>query len=384
MNILLYDIGSFTQKDLIYYLRQAGCNCRNVLYKMNDIYQDEFFERKFREQLAQGSYDFVMSTNFFPLVAKICFDQHIKYISWIYDSPINAERIEYYQYPTSFIFLFDRIETERIIRLGGQNIYHLPLAANFERLSKITVTKEDQDAFACDISFVGNFYESPLKQLMTMQNDYDKGYIDAIVDTQLRVYGYNFIEEMISDELVDRMNEGVNTHGCKVEGLTKRGVIHSIATLVTRAERLTLVNLLSQSCNLRYYSGEQPKLLSHIEYRGSAYYFSEMPKIFKLSKLNLNPTLKSIQSGIPLRVLDILGCGGVLLSNYQPELAEYFIDGEDVIMYDSIEDALCKADYYLKHDDARMSLAHNGLKKAVHHFSYPDKISSMLKTAGII
>ena len=70
--------------------------------------------------------------------------------------------------------------------------------------------------------------------------------------------------------------------------------------------------------------------------------------------------------------------------NYQPELAEYFIDGEDVIMYDSIEDALCKADYYLKHDDARTSLAHNGLKKAVNHFSYPDKISSMLKTAGII
>ena len=101
----------------------------------------KFFERKFREQLAQGSYDFVMSTNFFPLVAKICFDQHIKYISWIYDSPINAERIEYYQYPTSYIFLFDRIETERIIRLGGQNIYHLPLAANFERLSKSRLLK---------------------------------------------------------------------------------------------------------------------------------------------------------------------------------------------------------------------------------------------------
>ena len=109
-----------------------------------------------------------------------------------------------------------------------------------------------------------------------------------------------------------------------------------------------------------------------------------MPKIFRLSRLNLCPTLKSIRSGIPLRALDILCCGGALLSNYQPELAEYFIDGKDVIMYESIEDALAKADYYLKHEDKRLQIVRNGYQKVTTHFTYPDRISSILKTAGVI
>lgn len=383
MNILLYDIGSYIQKDLIYFLKKQGCSCRNILYKLKDIYHDDFFEKRFKEQLCSADYDFVMSTNFSPLVAKICFEQQMKYISWVYDSPINTDYIEYYQFPTSYIFLFDRIEAERIAHLGGINIYHMPLAVNFDRLSGISITVKDHDIYGCDISFVGSFYNSSLKQIMSMQNDYDKGYIDAIINTQLMVYGYNFVEEMISDKLIMRMNDCVHNHGI-AESLTKRGVISNIEKLVTRTERLTLVRMLAQSCRLFYYSYEQPELLSGLSYRGTAYYFSEMPKIFKLSRLNLNPTLKSIQSGIPLRALDILGCGGTLLSNFQPELADFFVDGEDVIMYDSIEDALCKADYYLKHADLRNELAKKGLQKAMTYFSYPDKISSMLKTAGIL
>ena len=384
MNILLYDIGSYTQKDLIYFLQKQGCNCRNIPYKLKDIYHDDFFEKKFKEQLRASDYDFVMSTNFSPLVAKICFEQQIKYISWVYDSPINTDCIEYYQFPTSYIFLFDRIEAERITHLGGIHIYHMPLAVNFDRLSKIKITAKDRETYKCDVSFVGNFYQNPLKQIMALLNDYDKGYIDAIINAQLMVYGYNFVEEMISDERVAQMNESIRSHGYKGEGLTKRGLLFTINKLITRAERITLLQMLGQSYKLFYYSGEQPDLLSGLPYKGTAYYFSEIPKIFRLSMLNLNPTLKSIQSGIPLRALDILGCGGALLSNFQPELAEYFTDGEDVIMYDSIEDALCKADYYLKHDNLRCDLAQKGLQKAITFFSYPDKISSMLKTAGIL
>lgn len=383
MNILLYDIGSYTQKDLIYYLEQEGCKCKNIIYQPIDIYQDEFFERKFKEQLYLAKYDFVMSTNFSPIVAKICYENNMKYLAWVYDSPVNADHIEYYQYPTSFIFLFDRIEVERITNLGGINIYHLPLAINPIRLKQITITQQDIQTYSSDISFIGKFYSSPINDIMSVQNDYDKGYINAILDTQIKVYGYNFIEEMISDDLIARMNQrliALNTS----ELLTKRGLIHSIATQITRTERLALLNLLGQFHKFTYYSIEQPESLSHLTYGGTAYYFTEMPKIFRLSKLNLNPTLKSIQSGIPLRALDILGSGGVLFSNYQSELAEYFTDGEDVIMYESIEDALCKADYYLKNEDIRRQIAKNGFHKATTHFTYPSKITTMLKIAGII
>lgn len=384
MKILLYDLGSYTQSDMIYYLEKQGCTCRNIRYKMQDLYEDAFFEKKFEENLKKDSYDFVMSTNFNPVVAKICNRNNMKYLAWVYDSPINIDRIEYYQYPTSYIFLFDRIDVENLRSMGCVNIFHLPLAVNPDRLRAIHTAKEDSLRYSADISFIGQFYKSPLETIRPLLGQYEQGYVDALVETQLKIYGYNFLEEAVTDEFMEKVNEQLRRQGVQGELLKKRGLVLSISKQITHMERLALLNLLGQSYKVTYYSAEKPESLSHLQYGGTAYYFTEMPKIFRLSKLNLCPTLKSIQSGIPLRALDILGCGGALFSNFQPELAEYFNDGEDVIMYESIEDALVKADYYLRHDDLRQTIAQNGHQKAVAHFSYPDKISQMLKTAGIL
>ena len=109
-----------------------------------------------------------------------------------------------------------------------------------------------------------------------------------------------------------------------------------------------------------------------------------MPGVFRYSKLNLCPTLKSIQSGIPLRSLDILGAGGVLFSNFQPELTEYFEDGKDLILYESIDDAFAKADFYLKHEELRREIAQNGYRRVCQAFSYPDRIRQMFETAQLV
>ena len=50
----------------------------------------------------------------------------------------------------------------------------------------------------------------------------------------------------------------------------------------------------------------------------------EMPKVFRQSKINLNLSTRSIKTGIPQRVWDILGAGGFLITNYQNELNKYF------------------------------------------------------------
>ena len=55
---------------------------------------------------------------------------------------------------------------------------------------------------------------------------------------------------------------------------------------------------------------------------GIADYLTKMPQVFRRSKVNLNITLRSIISGIPLRVLDVLAAGGFLITTYQEEIDE--------------------------------------------------------------
>ena len=89
-------------------------------------------------------------------------------------------------------------------------------------------------------------------------------------------------------------------------------------------------------------------------------YYSEMPYVFNESKINLNITLRSIKSGIPLRAMDICGAGGFLLSNYQADFYDFFTPGEDIVLYESIDDMLNKCKYYLAHDSERERIAKNG------------------------
>ena len=130
---------------------------------------------------------------------------------------------------------------------------------------------------------------------------------------------------------------------------------------------------ISHTC---FYSSESVSI-PNVKSKGPLKYPDEMPCVFRYSKLNLNPTLKCIQSGIPLRALDIMGAKGVLLSNYQPELAEYFENEKDLILYESIEDAVAR------HENLRGEIAANGYKKVKESFSYPERINTMFRIAQI-
>ena len=105
----------------------------------------------------------------------------------------------------------------------------------------------------------------------------------------------------------------------------------------------------------------------------------KVPKVFHLSKINLNMTIKSIQSGLPLRILDIMGCGGFLMTNYQAELTDYFEIGRDLEAYSSLEELVEKCAFYLEHDDIRQEIAHNGYEKIKQHHTYPHRIAEMLR-----
>ena len=92
---------------------------------------------------------------------------------------------------------------------------------------------------------------------------------------------------------------------------------------------------------------------------GSVDYYKEMPYVFRDSKINLNLSLKSIQTGIPLRCIDIMGCGGFLLTNYQADMFRHFEPQVHFDFFTDEKDLLQKIDYYLSHDDERMTIAEN-------------------------
>ena len=158
MKILFYDMGSYTAKDILFYLEKAGHTCKTIYYHFANKYKDDFFCDRFTQELKMDDFDLVFSVNFFPLIAEICYNDRIRYVSWSYDSPMDAGFQKYFSFDTNYIFLFDRIEVMNYQALGYAQVFHLPLATNTARLDSLVFTPAQQAKYKADISFVGQLY----------------------------------------------------------------------------------------------------------------------------------------------------------------------------------------------------------------------------------
>ena len=88
-----------------------------------------------------------------------------------------------------------------------------------------------------------------------------------------------------------------------------------------------------------------------------------MPLAFANAEINLNISLKCIRTGVPLRVFDVLSCGGFLITNFQAELPELFEIGRELVCYSSVAELKELVDYYLRHEEERKRIAENGLRR---------------------
>lgn len=372
MRLLFLNFGAYTYIDIVDYFKRAGIAFDVASYSFADKAKDEFFEYRFTKMLNDADYDAVFSVNYFPIVAECCYRHGIKYISWSYDNPLNVLNIgDTLGYETNYVFLFDRIQVEKYTSAGFKTVYHMPLAVDANRLARLNINDGDARRFKAQISFVGKLYESDYSLFTSYMNDYQRGFIDGAVKAQGQLYGCFLFDNLLTDKFIDDINKSyADRLGDSKLIISKEALSYAMAAETTRQERLLLLGLLSNHFEVKVYSRENHPFLGNSRYMGSCRYLDEMPKIFKLSDINLNINLKISQSGVPLRVMDVLGSGGFLMSSWQPEVYEYFGINNGAVLYDSIEDAYEKAAYYLTHGEERREIARKGLSLVKEFFSY--------------
>ncbi|MBR5799820.1 MAG: glycosyltransferase [Lachnospiraceae bacterium] len=385
MKLLIYQWNSYFQYDIYAICRESGITFQVFEWKFESKNRDDGFRNWFRNNIKKNEFDAVLSVNYFPVISEVCMEQGLKYIAWCYDNPLNVERIEEtLGNPVNYVFVFDKVQFWQYAKAGFETVYYLPLGVNATRLSKLKVSEADYQKYAAEVTFIGNLYASELQGIMGPLNDYTKGYLKSLMDLQSQIYGYYLFDECITEELIKDINQQYlcQNPNTKLQ-ISKEALSFAMASEVTRKERLLLLNLCGRRYSTKFYSYDDCEAVQNVIKCGSVDYVTEMPKVFACSKINLNPSLRIIQSGIPLRALDIMGCGGFLLSNYQQELAEYYVNEEDMVIYESMEDAIAKIDFYLKHEELRCKIAENGRRKTLEEHSMQVRMAQIFDAVGI-
>lgn len=388
MNILFYRYGSICEPDIIASFKHLGFN---ITEDTREVYNKQLLPsdciKGLNELLKQDTYSFIFSINFFPSVSDVCNIWGIPYLCLIVDSPVLELFSTSLTNPCNKVFLFDRQLYNDFHHINPDGIFHIPLATNVrDNYATATMASAaDRARFSSDISFIGSLYsEKCLYNQITLPEKM-RGYVDGLIEAQLLVYGYNFIEECVTPELIEAFckvrPELINfPDSMKVD--TKAVIAqHIISVKVAEQERLRYLKVLSEHFNVDLYTGSDTSSMPLIHNRGFAKTNTEMPIIFHQSKINLNLTAKSIRSGLSLRIFDVLGCEGFLITNYQAELPEHFNIGEDLEAYTSLDDLIGKCEYYLLHDKERQEIAHNGFEKVKKYHTYDIRLTQMLEIA---
>lgn len=375
MRILYLDWPCFGRLDTQRTLEQAG---HEFVPFFHEDYQERTsaaFDCFFDAFIGDTHYDCCFSFNYFHIVSEGCKRHSLKYISVVYDCPY----VMLYSYslinPNNYVFLFDKHEYLTFRNSGIETVYYSPLPVNGTIIDQLLTKEYDRNRLSADVSFVGALYNEDHNFFDRLKGitSYTKGYLDAVIEAQLKVQGYNFIEEILTPDIIADLQKAV-PYTPMPSGTESAEYIYSnyfINRKLTSLERHRLLKAAAGHCkDLKVYTLDPNASIPGARNMGSVDYYSEMPYVFANSKINLNITLRSIQSGIPLRAMDIMGAGGFLLTNFQADFLDYFIPGEDFIYYESEEDMIAKIEYYLSHEKERKEIAHNGHEKVKANHSF--------------
>lgn len=384
LNILYLEWNSFCNEDMYEVLEEMGNHVIRISFNGVKQRAEEVMEEIAKQQRNQ-SIDFVFSFNYFPEVSTCCQNLGLKYVSWVYDSPY----IHVYSYTVvnkcNYIFLFDHAVYSELKQSGIETVYYLPLGVNEKRMSRLSNTQKRQGSFRADVSFVGSLYSEQkhnLFQRFQKMDPFVRGYLEGLMKAQQYVQGSYFLQDMLTDGVIAEMEKIYPTNPNDTTVLSPRAIYadYVLARHVTANERKEIIEKVGEKYPLVLYTYDKTVNFAGVENRGFVDYYNDMPYVFQNSKINLNITLRSIKTGIPLRAFDIMGSGGFLLSNYQEEMFQYFEPGNDFVYYEDYDDLCEKIAYYLEHDEERIQIAKNGQQKVFANHTLRQRVEIIMET----
>ena len=388
MNILYYDWNEFTREDAQNAFVSMGHTLTIVQYEWKHIGYDEGFLRVLLRKLLRkkpnGSpmIDFAFSFNFFPVISIACEMVNIPYLCLVFDSPylpLNSIQINN---SVNYVFVFDQELIARLRRQGVKTLHHSPLAVSGERLKKISKDLKDKPYYY-DISFVGTLYDDEFKLYDSLHDlqPHIKRRVDEVIRAQERIYGYDLIgqKKLITDDMISEMQKLVDFEDTGHFFMDEKQILRDmIRRKVSQLERVEILQMLAEVAPVSLFTREDQIAPEGVNDHGYAEYRHKMPEIFRLSKVNLNITLRTILSGIPLRALDVMAAGGFLISTYQRELAEAFEDGKELVLVHTPEELKECCSYYLAHEAERDRIRRRGQDKVLAIYDYKNIFGKMI------
>lgn len=383
---ILYVFGMSESENIVETLQKMGYDVMKYPKVMENstMIKDEIDEVV--DYIKEQKITHLMSIHLIFSIAVAAYWSDIKYIPVIWDAPYLKAYTVMGKLDNIWYSSFDKLDCQRMREEGCPHVLYQPLSVNKENVLKWNSKARVNGKYISDISFVASLYE---------KNDYDYN-LDKIPSNMQEYFrsifeeaafkwdGINRIYGQTGKEIIEYMNlvspEFKFENPYDIEDVRYFEVAYLIRKLAN-IERVCVLNMLAENHQVFLYTASEVEagLLPNVTVRPPVAAGEVSSFVFAGSKINLNISLKGIEGGTPQRIMDVLGAGGFVLTNYCQETAELFEEDKEIVMFKSPEELVEKVDYYLLHDKEREQIARAGHRKVMECYTYENKLKQLLE-----
>jgi hypothetical protein len=250
---------------------------------------------------------------------------------------------------------------------GAKKVIAMPFAANPHWYKPINVPEQD-----C-ICFIGTAYGARARGIATLAQAHVPVHVHGA--SPMDVYGKNK-----GNPITRAMGNFADASERFIKGMKVPGGRKCIQAALVRS----MQELVSSP-------PEKDPMKGTVEYLGSAG-FEDMAQIFSQSALSFGSieiasthVLRNPLLFIRVREFEVAMSGGVHLVNRHPELEEYFEDESEMVYYDSLDELVEKARFYLapERKTARDKIRAAAVKRAVGEHTWSHRFEGVGKALGI-
>jgi spore maturation protein CgeB len=359
----MLDTGYLTVADCIRGFEKSG-------HRVYTISPGEGFIKRLLTLLVEVKPDFLMAVNHLGFdeegkLTELLADLKFPFAIWYVDSPTYVLKDD----PRNVsdycaLFCWDSCYLDRIAGMGYFSPTHLPLATDPD----IFIPLGGRSGIFPEIplSFVGNSMKFATETWREKISPAVYGkFKNAAVSRQLESRHLS-MGEILLELGGDKENKGFDLEA-------------SFVWEATKEYRLRLVEALIPLGMTVYGDEGWHEFISDPRcVKPPVDYYEELPRLFNATAVNFNATSLQMKRAVNQRVFDVAACGAFLLTDRMPDLENFFEIGTEAVCYETEEEAVELARYYLGRRGEREKIAGAARKRVLAEHTYTQRMSALI------
>lgn len=312
----------------------------------------------------------LVMVNYSRDVAEVCEAEQVPLVVWEVDPSTDrtAEVVGNGQNVRLCTYREKNVELYR--SAGFPNVMHVPPGSNTEKRHPIELSEDQRRWFGADVCFVGSSLAGAARKyrrlFLQLHASFDSIGAESFEQTEARLEEILAIER--SDYSTSRVIDLVEERFAEFLAAARRSrtrddPVKWVAEIAASEKRLHYVKRLARHkiCVWGDREWERIDATPGARYLGTAGHGRELTLVYNGARIQVDINRSYQTDVIPIRVFDVLACGGFLIAEHSAELGELFDIGKELVAYHTLDELEEKVEYYLAHPDEARAIAARGL-----------------------